>query len=97
MTRTQPDGTVLHWRLTVGGGETFPDLIPFLIDWGNTPHPAVTSASGAHLIEFRAESPDPERVEATLRALGMDLDVRLGDQPRLIARVAGPRGEITLH
>jgi hypothetical protein len=96
MTRTQPDGTVLHWRLTTGGREASPDLIPFLIDWGDTPHPSVTSSQGASLREFWAESPEPESVEAKLRALGVALDVRCGEHPLLIARLTGPGGEITL-
>lgn len=96
MTRTQPDGTVLHWRLTTGGRQASPDLIPFLIDWGDTSHPSETSSQGASLVEFRAESPQPESVEAKLRALGVTLDVRPGERPLLIARLAGPGGEMTL-
>jgi len=96
MVRTQPDGTVLHWRLTTGGGRAVPDLVPFLIDWGDTPHPSVTSSQGASLLKVWAESPQPESVEAKLRALGVALDVRPGERTLLIARLAGPGGELTL-
>lgn len=39
MQRTRPDGVTIHWRLTlpVTGNEP---AVPFLIDWGDTPHPA---------------------------------------------------------
>jgi hypothetical protein len=96
MTRTQPDGTVLHWRLTIGGGQASPDLIPFLIDWRDTPHPSVTSSQGASLLEFWAESPQPESIEGKLRAVGAALDVRPGERSLLIARLTGPGGEMTL-
>ena len=73
-----------------------PDLVPFLIDWGDTPHPSVTSSQGASLLKVWAESPQPESVEAKLRALGVALDVRPGERTLLIARLAGPGGELTL-
>jgi hypothetical protein len=96
MTRTQPDGTVLRWRLTRLRGDEWPQLVPFLIDWGDSSHPSATSPSGCHLLDFWAESPEPEAVTATLHALDVSLDVRPGERTRLIARVAGPSGEMTL-
>ncbi|MEM1333466.1 MAG: VOC family protein, partial [Actinomycetota bacterium] len=51
MSRSTPDGTVLSWRLTfptgVGHG-----LVPFLIDWGDTPMPSRTVRARAELASF---------------------------------------------
>ena len=96
LTRMQPDGTILRCRLTPVRGGPLPGLIPFLVDWGDTPHPSVRASEGASLLEFWAESPRSEDVERKLRALNVALDLRPGEQARLIARLAGPGGEMTL-
>ena len=46
-------------------------LVPFFIDWGDTPHPAKSAAAGATLISLRAEHPDPENVQRMLGGLGL--------------------------
>ena len=39
--RQRADGVVLSWRFTDPRTVAFDGLIPFFIDWGKTPHPAV--------------------------------------------------------
>lgn len=96
MSRARPDGVTLRWKLTQRdelGGE---GLVPFLIDWGDTPHPAATSAKGCRLVTFRAEHPRPDLILPLLEALGEQLEVREGPHPRLIAEIATPRGRVEL-
>ena len=71
-------------------------VIPFLIDWGATPHPGSASPPGCRLIELRAEHPDAARAAAVLGEMGLDLKLDAGATPRLSARLATPRGEIEL-
>src|SRR5439155_27176582 len=64
--RRRADGELVSWRFTdpralVGGG-----IVPFLIDWGSSPHPAGTAAPGLALAALRAEHPEPEAVRVTL-------------------------------
>lgn len=95
--RERADGTVLSWRMTDPYAERMDGVIPFLIDWGDTPHPAATAPSGGRLVEFRLEHPSPDRVRDRLEGLGvagpeMDVDVGRGDEPRLVALItAGDR------
>jgi Glyoxalase-like domain len=96
MTRATPDGSVLSWTLTLSLGADVPNLVPFLIDWGDSVHPSTTAPSGATLRDFHAESPYPEDVRARLDALGASLGVCFSSQPALVARIAGPAGEVTL-
>ena len=52
MRRTAPNGDVLVWRLTlnaIAGG-----LLPFFIEWGDTPHPAASAPHGLTLRRFEA-------------------------------------------
>lgn len=83
LSRRTPDGEVLRWRLTF----PYEPVVPFLIDWGRTPHPArrlpvvpLTAFSGTHT--------DPAGVRGRLAALGVELDVREGEQG-LVAVLGG--------
>jgi hypothetical protein len=95
--RRRPDGVVLSWRYTDPGTVVADGLIPYFIDWGNSPHPATTAAKGATLIAVRAEHPDAERVQKMLAALALDLPVQHGSAPALIATISGPRGRVELR
>ena len=95
--RQTTDGTVLRWQLTDPGALLEGGVIPFLIDWGTTVHPASTAPRGPALLSLRAEHPEPTRVEHAVLALGLDLSVTHASQPRLIARLRTQRGEVDLY
>jgi hypothetical protein len=93
--RRSPQGVLLAWRVTLtnlGDG-----IVPFFIDWGQTSHPAGTAARGASLIELRAEHPDAERVQNLLDQLGLELPVKKGPIPALVATIATARGRVELR
>ena len=97
LSRNLPDGTHLAWRVArpiVPGGD---GLVPFLIDWGTCPHPALTSARGCSLIELRALHPDPPQIQSWLAAMGVELDVRVDTTPALIASIDSPNGRVLLR
>jgi hypothetical protein len=73
-----------------------PSVIPFLIDWSNTPHPSATAAQGVELLAFRGETPGLEEARRILDALEVDLKLDPGTKTKLIAHLRGPRGEIVL-
>ncbi len=95
--RELPDGGRLDWRLT------FPDeldgdgLVPFLIDWGSTPHPSITAPQGCTLLSLRGEHPQPELIRPLLQSLEVDLDVAWGLAAVLIATLMTPKGEVQLR
>ena len=95
--RRRPDGTLLSWRYTDPQTVLADGLVPFFIDWGQSPHPAHTAARGASLIALRAEHPEPQRVQRLLRELGLDLLVQPGAAPALVAIIDGPRGRVELR
>jgi hypothetical protein len=72
-------------------------IVPFLIDWGATPHPSHSASQGATLVGLRAEHPAPEPVQRLLEQLGVSLDVREGVRAALIAMLRTPRGLIELR
>jgi len=95
--RQTTDGTVLRWRLTDPGAMVEDGLIPFLIDWGASRHPALSSPRGPTLLSLRAEHSEAERVERAASVLGLELPVARASQARLIARLQTERGEVDLY
>src|SRR5436190_7016516 len=94
--RKRPDGVVLSWTYTDPRVVLADRLIPYLIDWGSSPHPSVTAAKGVTLVSLRAEHPDAERVQKTLNQLGLKLKVTQGPKPSLIATFNSPKGQVVL-
>jgi hypothetical protein len=95
--RRRTDGILLSWRYTDPQTVLADGLIPFFIDWGQSPHPARTAAQGASLIALRAEHPDAQRVQRLLNELGLDLPVQTGAAPALVATIDSPRGRVELR
>jgi Glyoxalase-like domain len=95
--RRRPDGVVLAWRYTDPATVVADGLVPFFIDWGSSPHPALTAARGATLVQLRAEHPDAPRVQKMLDDLGLDLRVSQASRPAIIATIDGPRGRVELR
>jgi hypothetical protein len=95
--RRRPDGVLLNWRYTNPRVVVADGIVPCFIDWGTTPHPAETAASGVSLLDLVGEHPDAERVRQMLTGLGLGLQVKKGPSPTLTAIVSSPRGRIDLH
>lgn len=95
MSRQTPAGDLLRWRLTSIRPAPFDGVVPFLIDWGSSRHPAAAGLPSVELLNFSATHPDPAGVAAVLDALGVSLPVSAG-QPALSAEVRGPRGSLVL-
>jgi hypothetical protein len=97
VSRAAPDGRKLAWRLTVRPTPGGDGLVPFLIDWGSTPHPAGSAPPGCALLALRGEHPDPERVARDLSALGASLPVTRAAAVSLVALVDAPAGRVELR
>ncbi|MGW0518631.1 VOC family protein [Crossiella sp. NPDC003009] len=91
MGRVTTDGRRLSWRLTPPGT----GVVPFLIDWGDTAHPA-GNLPVAPLVELHAMSPDPEPLRTTLAALDVTLPVRPANRVGLRSVIHGRNGEFEL-
>ena len=93
--RVGPTGTVLRWRSTpfaLADG-----LVPFLICWGDTEHPARTAPSGLILECVQIEHQDPPSLSPLLTALGADVEIKQATAPALAAHINGPNGSKVLR
>lgn len=95
MSRRTPTGGELHWHLT--HPPTAPTLIPFLIAWGQTAHPALQDIPSVDLLEMYGHSPHAQRDRHILELLGVNLPVSAGPEIRLTARLRTPGGEVVLR
>lgn len=91
--RRRADGRELSWRMTTYPQPPGGAVIPFLIDWDSSEHPANAAPAGLSLDQFRLRSPEPARLNALLRALGLELDVERASRPALSAVLRGPQGQ----
>jgi catechol 2,3-dioxygenase-like lactoylglutathione lyase family enzyme len=95
--RHTPDGTLLQWRMTSAPDAEGPAIIPFLIDWGVSPHPSGRAPGGVTLAQFVILTPDPDRVTRLFEALGLTVTVEQAEKEGLRAVLRGPtEAEVTL-
>lgn len=95
MSRRTPEGALLQWRLTDPRDAPFGGLVPFLIDWGASPHPAASLTVQAGLAAMRLSAPEPTTLAARLAALG--LETRPDPGPTgITVTLDTPNGEVVL-
>jgi hypothetical protein len=95
--RKRPDGELLKWQ-TVSLADTDSGLLPFFIEWSHdSVHPSVDAPKGCALLSFTAETPDPEKLASQLKKLGVDFQVKKGDQPRLHVVISGSKGNLEVY
>ncbi len=94
MSRRRPDGTLLRWRLTDGDTAHPSGLVPFLIDWGSSPHPSASGLPATPLLELSASTPDPEEIRPLLAAVATELPLVRGPVG-ISFTVDTPRGPVT--
>lgn len=95
--RKTPEGATLTWRFTDPFTVIADGIVPFFIDWGDSPHPARTAPSGANLVQLRAEHLTPDHVRQILEQLELGLPVTQGDEPALTAVIDSPNGRVELR
>lgn len=95
--RTTPEGLSLQWQLLIPILPEAGRVVPFLIDWQDTPHPAQTTSSAVTLTRFDARHREPARVRYAMALLapGVSL-VQSENQTSLVAELSTPRGIVTL-
>lgn len=93
--RLTPAGTLLEWRLTPAVGVADP-VLPFVIDWGTSKHPATETLPTLRLEALEAQHPDAVAAARALELLGAPLAVTQAEAPDLTAVLSGPAGTVRL-
>ncbi|PAK95442.1 Glyoxalase-like domain-containing protein [Brevibacterium casei CIP 102111] len=95
MSRETADGELLEWRLTSRAPLPAEGTQPFLIDWGESTHPAEAGLPTVELLSLRVVSPDVGATRQALEVLGAgDAVVVAGEAYGLHAALRGPGGRL---
>jgi hypothetical protein len=79
--RRTREGEELHWTMTVPEESAGVGVIPFLIDWGDSAHPATSAPSGLVLEHLVVLTPEPGAVGKVLAVLGLEHTVAVEPSP----------------
>lgn len=95
MSRTRPDGVELSWQLTsqrMLDNGALPDggLVPFVIDWGSTPHPSETVTARLDMTAMRVAGGETTAILELYNRLGLDIQVDRGETS-ITCRLVGPK------
>ena len=96
MYRNTPSGERLDWTILYLEDTHFGEAIPFVIDWGKTPHPSTSTPVGCRLKSFVVSHPDAGALGRLYAALGVPMMVKGGPYPGFVAELATPRGDVVL-
>ena len=92
MNRTTPDGVRLDWQILLLLGNR---MLPFFIDWKNSPHPALSTPTGCTLAEFTVSVPEDQSYRSLMQALDIQINVANGDE-KFSALLQTPSGVVEL-
>ena len=97
MSRQLPEGQILSWTLTFPMQTEGAGLLPFFIDWGETPHPSLSAAKGAQLLELTLEHPLQEELDRDFKILGIEANTVNRSNSALVAKIEGKLGIVDLR
>ena len=94
--RTKMNGDVISWTLTepVSGDDGM--IVPFLIDWEDSIHPANNLKQECKLVSLEGMHPAPLQIARHLEVLKINMPVNPGHQVRLKAKIQSPKGIVDL-
>lgn len=96
MHRQTPDGRRLDWSILYLSDARLGEAVPFVIDWGATPHPSTTTPAGCRLRSFAALHPDARALAEIYEALGIPVAVKAAAYPGFVAELDTPNGPAVL-
>lgn len=94
--RETADGQTFNWQLLFLSGHNFGALVPFFIDWGNTPHPSKNIPSTGHLKRFTLISPQAPALRQLLLSLHIDVEIENGSKPKIMVEIASKENSMLL-
>jgi Glyoxalase-like domain len=95
--RQRPDGFLLKWLMTDLTKARENGIVPFFINWGDSPHPEEGAPKGCVLKRLGAVHPEAERLTRVLKRMGLELVVEQGPTARLMATIETPRGTVKIE
>lgn len=95
MSRQLPTGRLVRWRLLIPTGHAYGPLVPFFIDWGDSPHPADEAQDGCSLTRLSLTHPEAWSLSPLLEKLEVEVEVHAGPAS-ITAALETPSGMVRL-
>lgn len=96
MSRMRADGVKIQWRSIYITDPVWGDMVPFLIDWMDSQHPAETTPAGCSVKEFCALHPNADELRDIYSALNVSMPVKHSLKPGFLLVLDTPNGEVVL-
>lgn len=96
MHRSRPDGSRIDWLILYLKDDRYGEAIPFVINWGETPHPSGTTPGGCRLRSFAVLQPEPAALAQLFKRLAIPIAVMGAARSGFLAVLDTPRGEVVL-
>jgi Glyoxalase-like domain len=98
--RRTASGALLRWRV-LDVESPFQsdgvDPIPFFIEWAtDSIHPSKNAPAGCLIEDLSFEHPRADELRTTLRAMGLEANIRTADRARIVAIIRTPKGRVEL-
>lgn len=93
--RIQPSGSQLNWQMLFIRNHPFDNLMPFFINWLDSPHPANDTPGGCALEGFTLTTNNQD-LRNFIKELGVDIEIAEGFDS-MSARILSPNGEVVLR
>lgn len=94
--RELPGGDRLEWTLSDPMVRAMDGVVPLMIDWGHSRHPAASAPSGCGLVSLSLEHPESACANVILEMMDLPALVMQGPRPLMKAILATPCGEVVL-
>ena len=85
----------MSWKL-IRSWDDRGGLLPIILDWGESVHPAQDAPAGCHLESFHLQSPDAAELKRIFQTLFVEVQVEPAVKPRMLAHITTPRGDVEL-
>ena len=95
--RERPDGSRIEWIATDPSPLPMDGVVPFLINWGNSPHPSGVAPPAGEFLGLRIEHPEVDKVREAMAVLGADVEVVAADAPALVTRIRTAAGVVEVR
>lgn len=96
MGRVRADGVKIQWRSIYISDPVWGGMLPFLIDWMGSQHPAETTPGGCSVKEFCALHPNADELRDIYSVLNISVPVKRSTKPGFLLVLDTPNGEVVL-
>lgn len=96
--RKMTNGDLLTWSMVMPLATPKVELIPFMTDWSKSAsHPTDVLPAQCQMKAVKLVHPNPESIQQVLDALGAEVEVEIGVEPKIVLQLMCPNGMVEMQ